>query len=202
MLPEVKGETMREKIAGVDEAGRGPLAGPVISGAVILDPAYPIDGLADSKKLSARRRESLYEMIVEHALAWGVGRCEVDEIDRLNILNATMLSMQRAVADLNVLPDRIQVDGNRCPEFACPVEAIVKGDQKIAAISAASIIAKVTRDREMLKLHAEYPQFGFDRHMGYPTALHKQMLNEHGPSPCHRMSYKPVRLACTNHLSD
>ena len=187
---------MHTKIAGVDEAGRGPLAGPVVSAAVILDPGYPIKGLADSKKLSPKRREALYGIIIQHALAWGVGRCEVDEIDRLNILNATMLSMQRAVADLSISPDRIQVDGNRCPQFACPVEAIIKGDQKIAAISAASIIAKVTRDREMLKLHEEYPQFGFDRHMGYPTAFHKQMLNEHGPSPCHRMSYKPVQLAC------
>lgn len=190
---------MRIKIAGVDEAGRGPLAGPVVSAAVILNPEHPISGLADSKKLSAKRREVLYEIIVERALVWGVGRCEVDEIDQLNILNATMLSMQRAVAELSISPDRVQVDGNRCPEFACPVEAIVKGDQKIAAISAASIIAKVTRDREMLKLHADYPQFGFDRHMGYPTVFHKQMLNEHGPSPCHRMSYKPVQLARISH---
>ena len=187
---------MRLKIAGVAEAGRGPLAGPVVSAAVILDPSHPIEGLADSKKLSAKRRESLYEIIVNHALDWGVGRCEVEEIDQLNILNATMLSMQRAVAALSIFPDHVQVDGNRCPEFGCPSEAIIKGDQKVAEISAASIIAKVTRDREMLALHAEYPEFGFDKHMGYPTAFHKQMLNEHGPAPCHRMSYKPVRLAC------
>lgn len=190
---------MRLKIAGVDEAGRGPLAGSVVSAAVILNPEYPIKGLADSKKLSAKRREALYEIIVNHSLSWGVGRCEVEEIDQLNILNATMLSMQRAVAALSISPDKIQVDGNRCPEFVYPVEAIVKGDQKVAEISAASIIAKVTRDREMLKLHAEYPQFGFDKHKGYPTAYHKQMLDQHGPAACHRMSYKPVQLARISH---
>ena len=187
---------MHLKTAGVDEAGRGPLAGPVVSAAVILDPENSVEGLMDSKKLSPKKREELYARITERALAWAVGCCTVEEIDRLNILQATMLSMQRAVAALSVVPDRVQVDGNRCPDFSCPAEAIIKGDQKVAAISAASIIAKVTRDREMLALHERYPQFGFDRHMGYPTALHKQMLMEHGPAPCHRMSYKPVRLAC------
>ena len=184
------------KLAGVDEAGRGPLAGPVVSAAVILDPAQPILGLADSKKLSARKRESLYEEITAKALVWGTGRAEVEEIDHLNILWASMLSMQRAVAALAIAPDKVLVDGNRSPEFDCPSEAIIKGDQKVAEISAASIIAKVTRDREMLALHQVYPQFGFDRHMGYPTKLHREMLIKHGPCDCHRMSYKPVRLAC------
>jgi len=184
------------KLAGVDEAGRGPLAGPVISAAVILDPARPIEGLADSKKLSSKRREQLYDIIIVSALSWAVGRAEVEEIDRLNILWATMLSMQRAVQALSVRPDKVQIDGNRCPELEYPSEAVIKGDQKVAAISAASIIAKVTRDREMLALHRTYPQFGFDRHMGYATALHREMLAKHGPSPCHRMSYAPVRQAC------
>ena len=187
---------MKIIIAGVDEAGRGPLAGPVVSAAVVLNPQRPSDGLADSKKLSAKKREVLYALIIEHAQAWAVGRCEVEEIDRLNILQASLLSMQRAVNGLDIRPDKVLVDGNHCPAFACEAEAIIKGDQKVAEISAASIIAKVTRDREMLALHAAYPEFGFDRHMGYPTALHKEKLAEHGPSPCHRMSYKPVKLAC------
>lgn len=184
------------RLAGVDEAGRGPLAGPVISAAVILDSAQAISGLADSKTLSAKKRELLYLEITSRALVWGIGRAEVEEIDRLNILHATMLSMQRAVSALSIAPEKILVDGNRTPEFSCPSKAIIKGDQKVAEISAASIIAKVTRDREMLLLHETYPQFGFDRHMGYPTKLHREMLEKHGPSPCHRMSYKPVRLAC------
>ena len=184
------------KLAGVDEAGRGPLAGPVISAAVILDPERPVAGLADSKKLTVKQREKLYDEIVVSAKAWSVGRAEVEEIDRLNILWATMLSMQRAVAALAVTPAKVLIDGNRCPELDCPTEAIVKGDQKVAEISAASIIAKVTRDREMLALHEAYPQFGFDRHMGYPTVMHREMLAKHGPCPCHRMSYAPVRQAC------
>lgn len=183
------------RLAGVDEAGRGPLAGPVISAAVILDPERPVDGLADSKKLTVKQREKLYDEIVVSAQAWSVGRAEVEEIDRLNILWATMLSMQRAVASLPVAPAKVLIDGNRCPELDYPSEAIVKGDQKVAEISAASIIAKVTRDREMLTLHQAYPQFGFDRHMGYPTVLHREMLSKHGPCPCHRMSYAPVRQA-------
>lgn len=180
-------------VCGVDEAGRGPLAGPVVAAAVILDPNNPIDGLNDSKKLSARRRERLKAEICAKALAWAVAEASVEEIDTINILHASMLAMQRAVDALSVRPIRALVDGNRCPQLACEVEAVVGGDGKIEAIAAASILAKTTRDAGMSNLHLCYPQYGFDRHMGYPTALHLQALREHGPSPVHRRSFSPVR---------
>lgn len=180
-------------VAGIDEAGRGPLAGPVVAAAVVLDPQRPVQGLADSKKLSARRREVLALEIRASALSWGIGRADVEEIDRLNILQATLLAMQRAVAALSCLPERVLVDGNRCPELACEAQAVVGGDASVPAISAASILAKTVRDREMLELHARYPQYGFDRHMGYPTKLHLDALLRHGPADCHRRSFAPVR---------
>ncbi|MGV6859158.1 MAG: ribonuclease HII [bacterium] len=182
-------------LAGVDEAGRGPLVGAVVSAAVILDVDKPIDGLADSKKLSARRREALALEIKERAICWSIGRCDREEIDRLNILHASLLSMSRAIDRLSVPPDHVQVDGNRCPETPFPVEAIVKGDQKVAAISAASILAKVERDAEMLQLHGRYPEFGFDRHKGYPTRFHQEKILELGITPEHRLSFRPVREA-------
>ena len=177
---------------GVDEAGRGPLAGPVVAAAVILDPHNPIDGLNDSKKLSAKRREALAIEIRAKALAWSVAEASVEEIDQINILHASMLAMQRAVRGLALTPEKALIDGNRCPLLACPAEAIVGGDGKVAAIAAASILAKTVRDAGMLSLHANYPMYGFDRHMGYPTAFHLQALREHGPSPVHRRSYAPV----------
>ncbi|HEC17888.1 MAG TPA: ribonuclease HII [Gammaproteobacteria bacterium] len=182
-------------VAGLDEVGRGPLAGPVVTAAVILDPDRPIAGLADSKALSEKRREALYEEIVVKARAWAVGRAEVHEIDEINILQATLLAMQRAVAGLTLQPDHVLVDGNRCPELPCSAEAIVKGDGKIPAISAASIIAKVSRDREMVLLDAEYPGYGFARHKGYPTLAHMEALRERGVTPIHRRSFAPVRRA-------
>lgn len=179
-------------ICGVDEAGRGPLAGPVVAAAVILDPQRPIDGLNDSKKLTAARRETLAVEIREKALAWAVAEASVEEIDRLNILQASLLAMQRAVSGLSLMPEKALVDGNKCPVLACPVEAIVGGDGKLAAIAAASILAKTVRDAQMQELHVLYPQYGFDRHKGYPTALHLAALREHGISPVHRRSYGPV----------
>ena len=179
-------------ICGVDEAGRGPLAGPVVAAAVILDPRQPIDGLNDSKKLTAARREMLAVEIREKALAWAVAEASVQEIDRINILQASLLAMQRAVSGLSLMPEKALVDGNKCPVLACPVEAIVGGDGKLAAIAAASILAKTVRDVLMQELHACYPQYGFDRHKGYPTALHLAALREHGISPVHRRSYGPV----------
>ena len=180
--------------AGVDEAGRGPLAGPVMAAAVILDPARPIAGLADSKKLSERRRDALEVEIKEKALAWAVARAEVDEIDTLNILHATMLAMQRAVAALNPVPLLALIDGNRCPSpLPCRAEAIVKGDQTVPAISAASILAKVARDRELLALEEVYPGYGFAKHKGYPTEDHMNALQEMGVTPIHRRSFGPVR---------
>ncbi len=180
--------------AGVDEAGRGPLAGPVVAAAVILDPARPIIGLADSKKLMERQREALEEEIMEKALAWAVARAEVEEIDTLNILHASLLAMRRAVAALNPMPDLALVDGNRCPpSLPCRAEAIVKGDQTVPAISAASILAKVARDRELLVLDIHYPGYGFARHKGYPTKDHVAALEELGVSPVHRRSFGPVR---------
>ena len=179
-------------VCGVDEAGRGPLAGPVVAAAVILDPNKPINGLNDSKKLSAKRRDQLREEICAKALAWAVAEASVEEIDAINILYASMLAMQRAVDALAIRPGRALIDGNRCPKLACEVEAIVGGDGKIEAIAAASILAKTTRDAGMSDLHKCYPQYGFDRHMGYPTALHLRALREHGPSPVHRGSFSPV----------
>ena len=184
--------TKSRRIAGVDEVGRGPLAGPVVTAAVILDPARPIDGLNDSKKLSEKRREALSELIKERALAWSVGRAEVEEIDRINILQATMLAMSRAVEGLDPAPDHAMVDGNRCPELRCTVEAVVKGDGTVAAISAASIIAKVARDREMVELDAKYPGYGLAGHKGYPTKAHLEALERLGVTPIHRRSFGPV----------
>ncbi|MFB0936818.1 MAG: ribonuclease HII [Propionivibrio sp.] len=179
-------------VCGVDEAGRGPLAGPVVAAAVILDPQNPIPGLNDSKKLSAKRRETLALEIRAKALAWSVAEACVEEIDRINILQASLLAMRRAVEGLAIRPESAVIDGNRCPQLDCPAEAIVGGDGKVASIAAASILAKTVRDAGMLLLHADYPMYGFDRHMGYPTAFHLQALRLHGASPVHRRSYAPV----------
>ncbi|MCE1182001.1 MAG: ribonuclease HII [Rhodocyclales bacterium] len=179
-------------VCGIDEAGRGPLAGPVVAAAVILNPANPITGLNDSKKLSEKKRELLAVEIREKAIAWCVAEASVEEIDQLNILQATLLAMQRAVAGLSVAAESALVDGNRCPKLRIPVEAVVKGDGKIASIAAASILAKTVRDHGMLVLHDQYPEYGFDRHMGYPTAAHVAALEKHGPSPVHRKSFGPV----------
>jgi len=180
-------------ICGVDEAGRGPLAGPVSAAAVILDPDNPIAGLADSKKLSERQRGMLAPIIRERALAWAVAYAEVDEIDRLNILQATLLAMRRAVLALGIQPQQVLVDGLYCPQTGIPSQAIVKGDSKVAAISAASILAKTARDELMLELHAHYPNYGFASHKGYPTAAHLDALREYGASVVHRKSFRPVR---------
>lgn len=177
---------------GVDEAGRGPLAGPVVAAAVILDPAQPIAGLNDSKKLSAKKRLFLAEQIRQRAIAWAVAEASIEEIDQLNILQASLLAMRRAVEALTVRAERALVDGNKCPRLAIPVEAIVKGDGSVASIAAASILAKTSRDAQMLELHQRYPHYGFDRHMGYPTALHLAALRAHGVSPVHRRSFAPV----------
>lgn len=182
------------RLAGVDEAGRGPLAGPVVAAAVILHPQRPITGLADSKSLNGKRREALDARIRSEALAWSLGRAEVEEIDTLNILQATLLAMQRAVAGLSVLPQYVLVDGNRCPRLACPAQAVVRGDQSVPEICAASIIAKVARDREMIELEARYPGYGFAVHKGYGTALHLEALRKHGPTAVHRRSFAPVRV--------
>ncbi|MCC6134787.1 MAG: ribonuclease HII [Candidatus Contendobacter sp.] len=182
-------------IAGVDEAGRGPLAGPVVAAAVILDPTRPIIGLADSKTLSAARREQLAVEIRGKALAWALSRAEAAEIDQINILQATLLAMQRAVAGLSIAPAIVLVDGNRCPALACPCQAIVKGDATEPAISAASILAKTARDAELCQLHNRYPNYGFARHKGYPTAAHREALRRYGPCPEHRRSFAPVAAA-------
>ena len=182
-----------EFICGVDEVGRGPLAGAVVAAAVILNPARPVAGLADSKRLSERRRERLYDEIATCALAWAVGRAEVEEIDRLNILHASLLAMRRAVAGLAIVPTRALIDGNRIPrDLVCPAQAIVGGDASEPSISAASIIAKVTRDREMVTLHERHPGYGFDAHKGYPTRQHLAALVELGPLEIHRRSFGPV----------
>lgn len=180
-------------IAGVDEVGRGPLAGDVVAAAVILDPARSIAGLADSKQLSQARREALYDLILSQALASAVARASVAEIDSLNILQASLLAMQRAVTALQRQPDFVYVDGNRLPRWDYRSEAVVKGDGRIAAIAAASILAKVTRDRELTALDAVYPGYGLAQHKGYPTPTHLQALRELGPSPIHRRSFGPVR---------
>ena len=184
-------------ICGVDEAGRGPLAGAVFAAAVILNPERPIDGLKDSKKLSEKKRDVLAVEIKQHALAWGIARCTAQEIDQLNILQASLLAMQRAVAQMQaqfgITPTLVQVDGNKKPSFSIPCEAIVKGDSKVPAISAASILAKTARDAELYQLDLEYPHYGFAQHKGYPTAFHLQMLELHGISPVHRLSYAPVK---------
>ncbi|MEI6893375.1 MAG: ribonuclease HII [Colwellia sp.] len=196
-------------IAGVDEVGRGPLVGDVVTAAVILDPDNPIEGLMDSKKLSEKKRSSLSIEIKEKAIAWSIGRASPDEIDTLNILHATMLAMQRAVAELSVEPDFVLVDGNRCPTFLSNArlnnerpspqqnskiksQAVVKGDARVAEISAASIIAKVARDAEMIALDKLHPEYGFAKHKGYPTKLHLEKIIEHGVLDCYRQSFKPV----------
>jgi len=189
-------------ICGVDEAGRGPLAGPVSAAAVILDPVRPIEGLADSKKLSAKQRDRLAPIIRERSLAWAVAWAEVEEIDRLNILQATLLAMRRAVQALAIRPREVLVDGLYCPDTGIPSQAVVKGDSKVAAISAASILAKTARDELMLTLHQRYPQYGFDAHKGYPTAAHLAALREHGVSAVHRKTFKPVRQFAANHSGE
>ncbi|MGM3161395.1 ribonuclease HII [Dickeya undicola] len=183
------------RIAGVDEVGRGPLVGAVVTAAVILDPSRPIVGLADSKKLSEKRRLSLYDEIRDKALAWSLGRAEPEEIDSLNILHATMLAMQRAVAGLPITPDFVLIDGNRCPSLPMPSQAVVKGDSLVAEISAASILAKVTRDSEMSVLDQQFPEYGFAQHKGYPTAYHLEKLATLGATPHHRRSFAPVKRA-------
>ncbi|PHM73192.1 ribonuclease HII [Xenorhabdus kozodoii] len=182
-------------IAGVDEVGRGPLVGAVVTAAVILDPTKPIAGLMDSKKLTEKRREALYREITEKALCWSLGRAESEEIDQLNILHATMLAMQRAVEGLALTPDYVLIDGNRCPALAMPAQAVVKGDNLVAEISAASILAKVTRDREMAELDKQFPDYGFAKHKGYPTALHLEKLASLGATEHHRKSFAPVKRA-------
>ncbi len=184
---------MRNLIAGVDEVGRGPLAGPVVAAAVILDPDNPINGLTDSKKLSEKKREALFEEIKSKALAWSLGRCEAEEIDTINILQASMVAMERAVAALNPEPNHVLVDGNKLPNFSMSAEAIIQGDLTEPAISAASIIAKVTRDREMVELDATFPGYGFAKHKGYPTKQHREALLKLGLTPIHRKSYAPVQ---------
>lgn len=180
-------------IAGVDEAGRGPLAGPVYAAAVILNAKRPIDGLADSKKLSAKKREALFDLIQRDALCWAIATASVAEIDEINILQASLLAMRRAVEALSTQPKNILVDGLHCPQVAMPARAIVKGDATEPAISAASILAKVARDREMLQLHQKYPVYRFDLHKGYGTAVHMAALFKYGASPVHRRSYAPVK---------
>jgi len=185
---------------GVDEAGRGPLAGAVFAAAVILDPARPIPGLKDSKKLSAANRIRLAQEIRTHALAWSVASASVEEIERLNILHASMLAMRRAVLGLMPSPELALIDGNRCPDLPCSAHAIVKGDSLEPAISAASILAKTERDKEMEKLADIYPMYGFDRHAGYPTAEHLAALISHGPCPLHRRSFGPVKDILANKI--
>ncbi len=182
-------------LAGVDEVGRGPLAGAVVAAAVILDPERPIDGLADSKKLTAKRREYLYEAIVEQAACWAVARATVAEIERLNILHASMLAMKRAVQSLAIQPEHVLVDGNRLPRWRYQSEAVVQGDDRVPAIAAASILAKVTRDREMARLNRRYPGYGFADHKGYGTAAHLEALARLGPCAIHRRAFAPVRQA-------
>lgn len=180
-------------IAGVDEAGRGPLAGPVVAAAVILDHAQNIRYLDDSKKLNQKRREEVFDSIQRGAVAIGIGQASRLEIDEINILQASMLAMERAISNLSIDPDEVLCDGNRCPQIGIPIAAIVKGDAKVACISAASIVAKVTRDRIMVELHARFPEYGFDRHKGYPTKAHCLALKTHGPTIEHRRSFAPVR---------
>jgi len=183
------------KLAGVDEVGRGPLIGAVVTAAVILDPDNPVAGLTDSKKLSEKKRLSLYHDILEKAAAWSLGRCEATEIDELNIYQATMLAMTRAVQGLAIEPEHVLVDGNRCPPWHWVSEPVVKGDSRVPAISAASILAKVTRDREMVALDQQYPEYGLAGHKGYPTPAHLEALQRHGATPEHRKSFRPVREA-------
>ena len=185
-------------MAGVDEAGRGPLAGPVVAAAVILDPENPVEGLADSKKLSAKKRAVLELSIKEKSICWALGRAEIDEIEELNILHASMLAMKRAVESLGIIPEMVLIDGNRCPDIKMKSHAIIKGDQRVEAISAASILAKESRDREMIQLDEEFPGYGFSVHKGYPTRAHIQALEDIGVSLVHRRSYGPVKRILNN----
>jgi ribonuclease HII len=189
-------------ICGVDEAGRGPLAGSVYAAAVILDPNQPIIGLADSKKLSEKKRDYLAAEIKNKSLAWAIASCSAEEIDEINILQASLLAMKRAIEMLQVIPDLVQVDGNKCPKIALPCEAIVKGDSKVQAISAASILAKTARDAELYALDIQYPQYGFAKHKGYPTPYHLEMLSLHGVSVVHRRTYAPVRVLLSTTLGN
>lgn len=193
---------VEELVAGVDEVGRGPLCGPVVTAAVILDPMRPITGLNDSKKLTEARREKLFDEIREKALAWCIARAEVEEIDRLNILHATMLAMQRAVEGLSVVPKLALIDGNRCPKLTVPSAPVVGGDAQVPAIAAASILAKVSRDREMVELDLLYPGYGMAGHKGYPTLVHLEALKRLGATPIHRRSFAPVRVALQNQPAD
>ena len=188
-------DLVEELVAGVDEVGRGPLCGAVVTAAVILDPRRPILGLNDSKKLTEARRELLYDEICEKALAWCIARAEVEEIDRLNILHATMLAMQRAVQGLSITPKLALIDGNRCPQLDVPSAPVIQGDAKVPAIAAASILAKVSRDREMSAFELIYPGYGMGGHKGYPTPVHLEALARLGPTPIHRRSFAPVRAA-------
>lgn len=192
----------RRLVAGVDEVGIGPLAGPVLACAVILDPAQPIEGLADSKSISEKRRKVLADEIQQRALGVSVGRASVEEIDQLNVLKASHLAMRRALAGLDPAPDHVLVDGNKVPEMDYSAEAIVQGDKTVEAISAASIVAKVTRDEELMRLAREYPGYGFESHKGYPTAQHRRALRAIGPCPAHRRSYAPVQAALANTVDD
>jgi ribonuclease HII len=191
--PRLRPFTVDDIVCGVDEAGRGPLAGPVYAAAVILDPKRPIEGLKDSKQLTEKRLNELAPQIKEHALAWAIAECSHEEIDSLNIYHATMLAMRRAVEALSLLPTIALIDGNRCPPLAVRAHAIVDGDDKVHAISAASILAKTARDAALVALHEVYPQYGFDQHKGYSTPLHLSRLREHGPCAIHRRSFAPVR---------
>ena len=184
---------VEELVAGVDEVGRGPLCGPVVTAAVILDPLRPITGLNDSKKLTEAKREALFDEICEKALAWCIARAEVEEIDRLNILHATMLAMQRAVEGLSVTPKLALIDGNRCPQLGVPCAPVVQGDGRVPAIAAGSILAKVSRDREMQAFDLIYPGYGLSGHKGYPTPAHLEALQRLGATPIHRRSFAPVR---------
>lgn len=192
-LPPFECRYQGRLLAGVDEVGRGPLIGAVVTAAVILDPDKPIAGLADSKKLTEKKRLALYDEIIEKAAAWSLGRCEANEIDRLNIYQATMLAMERAVAGLAIPPEYVLVDGNRCPKWHWPSEPVIKGDSRVAEISAASILAKVTRDREMEALEEQYPGYGLGKHKGYPTPVHLEALRRLGATPEHRRSFRPVQ---------
>jgi len=192
--------SLDEVICGVDEAGRGPLAGPVFAAAVILDRNHTIPGLRDSKKLNEAKRDELAPLIREHAIAWAVAKASEEEIDRLNILQASLLAMKRAVYALSTVPTLALIDGNKCPVMRIQSIAIVEGDDKIESISAASILAKTARDAALVKLHKKYPQYGFDQHKGYGTALHLERLREHGASPVHRRSFAPVRAVLERDL--
>lgn len=204
LKPKDRPFTAEDIVCGVDEAGRGPLAGPVYAAAVILDPARPIEGLRDSKKLSEARRDELAPLIKQYALAWAIAECSHEEIDTINILQATMLAMRRAVEALATLPTIALIDGNRCPQLPVQVRAhaVVEGDDKVHAISAASILAKTARDAALVALHETYPQYAFDQHKGYSTALHLERLRLHGPSPVHRRSFAPVRALLQTSLLD